>query len=272
MTESTESTKLPLKVYLYCRTEWIADWILQDCRFVETNGFENADVIVVSLYCLLTGEGFEQVAMNRKKAPASCVLVGVLIDLFTDNTCIDPGNFDLFIHSYANPPLNFQTNNCIFVPVLYMYANHVKRSWELSLLQDTPATRCINVCYISSHPTELRTQIVSAVQQHCLVLCFGAHLRNVNIHLNAFDDGMQFVPVITVFRQSKVAIVIENTIAMGYVSEKLMLAIVAGCKVLYCGAPDVLRYVDQSVCQLNYNLFLVQNVSEAVDAINRALH
>jgi hypothetical protein len=89
-----------------------------------------------------------------------------------------------------------------------------------------------------------------------LVSKFGSRLVNLGKCYNSYlqNDGT-FYTNDKKFRNFKFVIAFENRETEGYVSEKLINPIFAGCIPVYCGAPDVSRYINPKRI-INVNDFL----------------
>ncbi len=100
-----------------------------------------------------------------------------------------------------------------------------------------PKTESSPVVYFRSSPLDRcgRTAYAAALMRRVKVDSYGQVLHNR--HLRGPDNGWE--TMIAVTARYKFALVLENSIAEDYVSEKLFCALIAGSVPVYRGAPNV---------------------------------
>lgn len=222
---------------------------------------KDCEVFIVTLYALGTVKGVHatQVAQARNNSgvPEAATKVFVLVDTYTENQYVIQGYFDYVVHPYRYPPESLRNPAKIsthFVPVYAIYQDITRGSIETQNADEN--TDIIqSAVFVSSHPTEDRRRIVQQFTD-LLGIPVKRYGHDSDPSLRSKGDGIPYAytEVCNAYHRYEYAIVIENTITLGYVSEKLLLAIGSGIVPIYFGAPDAADFVDSSLYVEGFSL------------------
>ena len=115
-----------------------------------------------------------------------------------------------------------------------------------------PKTERATAVYIASNPRDHngRTAYVAGLMRHLAVDSWGACLNNRTF---AHDEG-RATKLATIARY-RFTLAFENSIAPGYVTEKVYQPLMAGSVPIYRGAPDVHRHLPAAHCCINADDF-----------------
>lgn len=220
-----------------------------------TYSLRKADVVVTSREIFTT----KQYVINycRKEAPRAKFMI-IDHDVFDtpgkeqSYGLVGQKSLDYYWHSYATIPTTIAEKVVcpVYIPVFTHYMSILKSVF--SNAKKSPFTHRKNaVCFVSSHPTPMRSNLLKAFRCVTDVHCEGAGVADEVTEFQKQKKNPSrwydlFEAVVEYYEKYKYALVIENELQRGYVSEKLFLALCAGCIPIYYGAPDVERFVDET--------------------------
>ena len=157
--------------------------------------------------------------------------------------------FDMVL---SHRPLKLKTNLVINRPLLQHFCginySSVSSDWKPNFKTSTdliddytpPNKRKDRICCITSNKTKSdghkdRIELIDQCMDEMLPLDL------YGVGFSAVQDKFD------VLNQYKYALVIENSIEKNYFSEKILDGLISGCRVIYCGCPNISKLLDEAI-------------------------
>lgn len=172
--------------------------------------------------------------------------------------------FDVILHSNADishMPRTHIVTNAIQLPE---FEDLITRNVRPHLAE-TPKTKFCAFLY-SNDFAKPRKEFCKKLMDYKRVDCMGQVLHNTDIPEGYGRDGQWEQTQLQIYKDYKFVIAFENSSADGYVTEKIVQALLAGAVPIYWGADDIKQYVNPE-CFVNVNDF--KNFSDCIAYVKK---
>jgi hypothetical protein len=176
---------------------------------------------------------------------------GKVLYLNAESTGDRTGNQSYMISSQASHERNVQVTFAAMT-FIGMVPQHL---WPILTWKDHPRPRNTGehfVIYLTSNCVNYRQKVALALSQvgvvhhgHCVPTVDNNNDNNGNTNSNFtripsdFVGGLEWTRNVDLFRKYRFCLVLENTVQPRYITEKLLMAFLAGCAPIWYGTKDV---------------------------------